>query len=212
MTTPTPEELIAERVEQIRTRLANATKGTWEMEEIPETGECGVFAATSVWRPEERLMVCGYAHFDDALLLSNVPEDLNWALTLIESLSAQVAQLQGERAAAGDGNLAATYENWCREYGFYSGAIEPLIVFRAGYLAALGAATQPENEGEVRDELAKHIHHIAMTVGYHDYPMTREQWADAILAKFAVTRRPALSEGETPQPSDSGATTGEHHG
>lgn len=68
------------READIRARADAATEGPWELDQVPETGECAVFGGTSRWHPEGHSMVCANAHYSDAEFIAHSREDIDYLL------------------------------------------------------------------------------------------------------------------------------------
>jgi hypothetical protein len=79
----------AERITQIEARLEAATPGPWELDEIPETGECGVFGGPNFWYSEGHAMVCANAYYDDAGFIANAREDIPYLLAALRAAEAR---------------------------------------------------------------------------------------------------------------------------
>lgn len=81
----------ADMLVQIAARAAAATVGPWETDQVPETGECGVFGKPNVWYPEGRSTVALWMHYDDAEFVAHAREDIPWLLNALAEQAATIA-------------------------------------------------------------------------------------------------------------------------
>lgn len=80
----------------IKARADAATTGPWTMDELPETGECGVFGGPDVWYPEGRSTICGYVHYNNAEFIAHAREDIPALVDLAQRQATRITELEAE--------------------------------------------------------------------------------------------------------------------
>lgn len=79
-------DLAGTREAEIRARAEAATGGPWEMDEIPETGECAVFGQANAWYTDGQSLICTHAHYSDADFIAHARTDIEYLLAELQIL------------------------------------------------------------------------------------------------------------------------------